>query len=114
VSKRRAYITAGAIFLVSQLSLVIFLALYVTHEVNNAQATQCSVIALSTQPRPRPPVIPIDPEVEPQTPFGKALKEYTLEDEKYKKELEKFNIKAGTELRNYSRKIGCPEGDKTP
>jgi len=102
-------VLAGMIFLVSQLALAIFIAVYTTHQVQESDRHQCGIIALSTKARPIPPAPPFDPSVDPTTEYGKDLDKYIRAKQQYDKELEAFNLRAGSELKAYSRQIGCPK-----
>ena len=107
-AKRQSIVAAGMTVLISFVTFGIVMVLYVTHEVRESQRHQCGVIALSTKPRPIPPVVPFDPTVDPSTEYGKVLDKYIRAKQQYDKELEQFNLRAGKELRTYAEQIGCP------
>lgn len=110
--QRKSIVAAMMTILVSFITFGVTTSLYVTHKIDQSERQICEIISLSTQPRPRPPVYPIDPSIQPETDFGRLIQEYAKQDEAYKKELESFNLTAGTALRNYSKSIGCPEVKK--
>lgn len=107
-TRRLRLITAGMTVLISFVTFGIVMVLYVTSEIQESQAQQCGIIALSTKPRPIEPAPPFDPDVDPSTEYGKELDSYIRNRQEYDKALEAFNITAGRELRAYSRQIGCP------
>lgn len=69
----------------------------------------CNVIEISISERPVPPTYPVYTDAQPETDYGKLLKEYNLKLDRYQKEVEKLNLKALAEFRQLSKGYHCPE-----
>jgi hypothetical protein len=106
-TKRRGVIVAVMTCFISFIVFGIVVVQYVTRSIEQSTQRQCTIIELSTQPRPVPPVPPFAPTEDPTSQYGRDLDTYIKAKDKYDKELEQFNITAGKALRDYSEQIGC-------
>jgi hypothetical protein len=81
-----------------------FVVWYVTEQ----NQKLCNVLEISTQPRPKPPAYPVYTNAQPETEYGKLLKDYNLKLDKYQKEVEVFNQIALSETRKLAKDYHCP------